>query len=130
MVWSFATAKHGLGVAETRFWSLSPREYEALCYVYASDQALFHNAHFHREAGKFRVEEFMPGYSAEPTKAAWDSARDFESFRARFDPAKPQRQREMTEVAKQIGERMRRASEAQGLGATNEQVENILRGVL
>ena len=132
---AFATNRvHGLGLTQEDFWSMTDRELAAHREVCAAPMAAIlsaiHNgAMTRKDEQPFTPEMFMPGYVELAPKAGIA-----EDQRLSIWALLKARQRRPTpedfEAQKQIAYRMNRAREAAASGATAEQINAIMRGVL
>lgn len=65
----FATSRFGLELEPEFFWSLSWREFEAFKFLWATQQAQVHNAHFATDGVAFEPGDFMGWTDREQRKA-------------------------------------------------------------
>jgi hypothetical protein len=123
-----------LGLTPEEYWSQTPRELGAHKEVCAAPMATIlsaiHNGAITRKDEQpFTPEMFMPGYvelAPKPELLKIKGALDMALLKARQRRPTP----EDFEVQKQIAYRMNRAREAAANGATAEQINAIMRGVL
>lgn len=128
---------YGLGLSATEFWAITPREldeHQALANVVretvdenmAAILAALHNGPLLRkDQQQWTPAMFMADYV--PSIPRFDWKRDLEATQAAM-PRQPDAKRKAIEGS--IQHRLKRAADAGKNGATAEQVQNIMRGLL
>ena len=141
--WAFGTSSTGIGLSSIQFWSLTPKEFQALtkewekhrefeCSLYAGLQATLHNAHFKRDDGQgWSPAMFMPGYK--PRVQTWQEQLQRAKLRERqgqrVDIKERRRVHEQHQAAKSEFEaKQKLVEEARARGATREELKAIMRG--